>query len=321
MRRLSHSAFVLVAVVVLSGRQPAPHAQTAQEYQALTFYVGAHQDDWELFHGNAAMNDIATSDKRVVFIYASAGDAGRTDGWWEARERGAVAAVRSAIGAAPLTMDYVRANGHPVLRYRTRNSASYFLRLPDGKFREGLGYPSTNNESLSQLRDTGKAVTAVDKSTTYQTWSDFRQTLQAIMDTERLLVPGDVHPWVNAPDYFGADNSHPDCQNAETCNSCDHPDHKAVADALRQFVSGTFSRRWWVGYETRNRPENLNAPDLLLKAKAFLAYSTAVQDETTANGTPAIADLVEWTSWGGRDYFRTVSWDQPDPDTPACTGQ
>jgi hypothetical protein len=322
MRTFKASAIAVATLLVVFARQPLPHAQTSRpDYKALTFYVGAHEDDWELFRGNAAMNDIANTDTRVVFIYASAGDAGRTDGWWEARERGAVAAVRSGIGAAPATMDYVRANGHPVLRYTSRNTVSYFLRLPDGRYRYGDGYPATNNESLSQLRDKNKAITAVDKSTTYQTWVDFRQTLQAIMDLERLLVPADTHPLVNAPDYFGTDNSHEDCQQPDTCNSCDHPDHKAVADALRQFVSGTYDRVWWVGYDTRNRPENMDEPEGKLKAKAFLAYSTAVQDETAANGNSTEANLGEWMLWGVRDYFRTVNWDQPDPDRPACAGR
>ena len=129
----------------------------------------------------------------------------------EARERGAVAAVRSGIGAAPVTIDYVRSNGHAIIRYTSRNSASYFLRLPDGQYRSGKGYPATNNESLTQLRDDGKPVSAVDKSTTYATWADFRQTLQAIMDLERTLVPSDNHPLVNAPDYFGIDNSSAEC--------------------------------------------------------------------------------------------------------------
>jgi len=251
-------------------------AQTAgADYTSLVFYVGAHQDDWELFRGNAAMKDLADPKTRVVFIYASAGDAGRTDGWWEARERGAVAAVRSGIGPAPLTIDHVRVNDHAILRYASRNSASYVLRLPDGRYQFGTGYPATNNESLTQLRDAGKAISAVDKSATYRTWADFHATLKAIMDLERGLVPSAVHPLVNAPDYVSVDNSHPDCQNPGPCNVCDHPDHKAVGDALRQFVGGVYSRNWWVGYDSQNRPENLPAPEFVQKGRAFFAYAAA----------------------------------------------
>jgi len=289
-------------------------------YAALVFYVGAHQDDWQLFRGNAAMKDLADPTTRVVFIYASAGDAGRSDGWWEARERGALAAVRSGIGQAPVTIDHVRVNDHVILRYTSRNSASYVLRLPDGRYQFGTGYPATNNESLTQLRDTGKPISAVDKSTTYRTWADFRQTLQAIMDLERAAVASASHPLVNAPDYFGVDNSHQDCQKPGLCNACDHPDHLAVADALRQFVAGVYNRAWWVGYDTQARPENLSADDFTRKGRAFFAYSAAVLHETMANGNPVEANLGEWKAWGARDYYRTVSWDQPDAENPVCEG-
>jgi GlcNAc-PI de-N-acetylase len=315
-------AVLLIASLLLARAQPPAlrlHAQTpTADYAALVFYIGAHQDDWELFRGNAAMKDLADASTRVVFIYASAGDAGRTDGWWEARERGALAAVRSGIGQAPVTIDHVRVNDHVVLRYSCRNSASYVLRLPDGRYQFGKGYPATNNESLTQLRDDGKAISAVDKSATYRTWADFRQTLQSIMDLERTMVPSAVHPLVNAPDYFGVDNSHQDCQKPGTCNACDHPDHLAVADALRQFVAGVYNRAWWVGYDTQTRPENLAADEFMRKGRAFFAYSAAVLQETTASGKPVEANLGEWRAWGARDYYRTVSWDQKDEDTPAC---
>jgi len=43
-----------------------------------------------------------------------------------------------------------------------------------------------------------------------------------------------------------------------------------------------------------------------------------VLQETTANGKPAEANLGEWKAWGARDYYRTVTWDQPDVESPAC---
>ena len=285
---------------------------------SLAFYVGGHQDDWQLFRGNAAYRDLIDTTRRVVFIYATAGDAGETSGWWEARERGAVAAVRKAVGPVPLTIDIARFNGHPIVRYTSRNSVSYFLRLPDGAYMSGKGYKAYNSESLSQLRDAGKPVSAVDKSTTYTSWKDFWQTLQAIMDSERARVPGLAHPRVSAPDYFGTDNSQRDCGTRDNCNRCDHPDHIAVGEALRQFVAGTYDRTWWIGYESMKKPENLRGEDFAYKGEVFFAYATAVLTETTANGDPAPVNLFEWRSWGARDYFRTVAWDAPDPDRPVC---
>jgi hypothetical protein len=292
-------------------------AQSAP-FTSLSFYVGAHQDDWQLFRGNAAHNDLSSASTKVVFVYATAGDAGLTDGSWEARERGAVAAVRKVVGPAPLTIDVAQLNGHPIVRYTSRNSVSYFLRLPDGAYRSGKGYPAYNRESLNQLRDSGNPVTAVDKSTRYRSWKDFWQTLQAIADHERSQVPAAPHPTISAPDYFGADNSFVDCASRDSCNRCDHPDHIAVGEALRQFVAGTYDRTWWVGYDSQKRPENLDGDGFDGKGEVFFAYANAVWNETTLNGKPETPNLWEWRAWGARDYARTVRWDQPDPDRPVC---
>jgi hypothetical protein len=287
-------------------------------FTSLSFYIGGHEDDWELFRGDVAYNEVSNIRSKVVFIYATAGDAGRTDGWWEARERGAVAAVRKAVGPAPLTVSVARFDDHPIIRYTSRNTTSYFLRLPDGQFRSGKGYPAYNNESLSQLRDSGKAVSAIDGSTRYVSWKDFWMTLSAVVEYERSLVPAVPHPWINAPDYSGIDNSHQDCRMPGFCNPCDHPDHKAVGDALRIFGTSTYNRSWWVGYDTMNRPDNVQAADFNRKGEVFLAYSDAVLEESTANGNPSPPNLGEWYSWGTRDYARSVSWDQPDSEHPAC---
>ena len=150
---------VLASSLALSAAAQSP-VEAEPPATSLSFYVAGHQDDWQLFRGNAAAADLATPGARVVFIYATAGDAGRTDGWWEARERGAIEAVRAVTGPAPVTLDVAQMNGHPIVRATVQNSASYFLRLPDGRWRHGDGYPATGNESLSQLRDAGKPVSA-----------------------------------------------------------------------------------------------------------------------------------------------------------------
>ena len=317
-RVLPGLGFVLLAPGLGTAQNESPRPAPSASPTALSFYVAGHQDDWQLFRGNAAYQDLKSLNVRAVFIYATAGDAGLTDGWWEARERGAVAAVRKAVGPLPLTIDVAQFLGHPIVRYTSGNSVSYFLRLPDGQFRSGKGYPAYNNESLPELRDNNKPVSAVDKSTTYRSWKDFWQTLQAIADYERSRVPAMLHPRINAPDYFGVDNSQADCRSRESCNRCDHPDHIAVGQALRQFVSGTYDRVWWVGYYSQTRPENLTGLDFMGKGEVFFAYTAAVLSETTANGSPQPPNLFEWRSWGARDYVRTVGWDQPDADLPVC---
>jgi LmbE family N-acetylglucosaminyl deacetylase len=43
---------------------------------SVAFYVGAHQDDWQLFMSPQAYYDLTTSGTRVVFIYTTFGEAG-----------------------------------------------------------------------------------------------------------------------------------------------------------------------------------------------------------------------------------------------------
>lgn len=81
-----------------------------------------------------------------------------------------------------------------------------FLRVPDGggtgadgcgSF--GSGTPAYNCNSLSQLRDTGRALPAVDKSTTYISWPDFYGTFLGIAGYFGL--PRTQVTWLNAPEF------------------------------------------------------------------------------------------------------------------------
>lgn len=269
----------------------------------IAFYVTAHEDDWELFRGEYAYNDANDSANKVVFIHTTAGDAGQTDGWWEAREQGAVAAVRSTLtqDEMPIT-DINDINGHTIQRYVCANTVIYFMRLPDGG--SGTGYPSTNFESLSQLRDSGKSITAVDGSATYVSWNDFCDTLLAIIQVERADI-SDEHPWINAGDY------------SATTNPGDHPDHKATADAVRSFADlNQFNRAWFLTYCIRGCSENLRGDGLEHKKTTFDEYGNEVLRVTTSNGNPVDPMVGEWIDWGARSYARLVPFDEPDVDDP-----
>ena len=153
-------------------------------YDRVAFYVTAHQDDWELFRGEQAFADLKMLNTKIVFVFTTAGDAGQTDGWWEAREQGALAAVRAALPASPLTIYIANIAGHPIIKYSCANSVVYCMRLPDGNI-DGVGFPSTGNNSLAKLRDANAPIIAVDGSTTYRSWEDFCNTLEGILTSER----------------------------------------------------------------------------------------------------------------------------------------
>jgi GlcNAc-PI de-N-acetylase len=274
------------------------------QYTVVAFHIIAHEDDWELFPGEQAYADIqANPSYEIVFIHTTAGDAGLTDGWWEAREQGAIAAVRAAAPAQSLTIHVDHVNGHPVQHYTCANTAIYFMRLPDGN-PDGTGYPSTNHQYLSQLRDADSPIVAVDGSTTYTTWSDFCDTLSAFVQAERQGIPQE-HPWINASDYCAS------------TNPGDHADHRATGDAVRSFAGAQgCNRAWFLTYCIASCPVNLGGPVLLNKKRTFDAYGLEVLRVTTLDGIPVQPVEAEWTYWGEHSYVRLLNWDQRDTDDP-----
>jgi hypothetical protein len=256
----------------------------------VAFYVSPHQDDWQFFRGEQAWVDLRVPDVRIVFIYTTAGDAGQEDGWWEAREKGALASIRSVIPPAPLKSVVRTVAGHPITVWECGNSASYCLRLPDG----------VGTRSLSNLRDgVVPGLNAVDRSTTYHGWDDFVGTIRELLAMECSLVSA-RHPWVNAPDYDRRRNPR------------EHPDHEATGDALRAFLAGTYRRAWWVGHDAWRLPPNLDEAATLRKRKLFEAYSQTIVRETTANGRRIPPNETEWRWWGDRSYATLRQVDEPD---------
>lgn len=56
------------------------------KYDVVAFYVTAHhQDDWQLFRGHHAHEDLLTPGAKIVFVYSTANDAGLLPGWWGRR--------------------------------------------------------------------------------------------------------------------------------------------------------------------------------------------------------------------------------------------
>src|SRR5206468_3216565 len=112
------------------------------ESRPVSFFVGAHQDDWQIFAGNLAHQDIRAG-ARVVLIYLTAGDEGRQDGWWQARESAAIASCTFATNARA-SEEVIRTFGDRKIASRAvGNTKSYFLRLPDGNYPGwGEGYES-----------------------------------------------------------------------------------------------------------------------------------------------------------------------------------
>jgi hypothetical protein len=249
------------------------------------FYLSGHADDALLFRGEGLFTDMHTQDVKTVQIVLSAGDAGRTDGWWQARETACVESMAGALTAGPVAEARVTVNGHRVQRYTAPTWVLYALRLPDGGL-DGNGFAATGFRTMTKLRaGTIPSLAAVDGSATYSGWADLVATLRAIVAAQRGTT---VHPWVNAADQDRGLS--PD----------DHPDHYAGSEALLQFAAAVgLNRLWWVSYDIRNRPANLAGYALDIKRFPFQLYGWALDDLTAT-----LPNEQEWAWWGARSYAR-----------------
>ncbi|WP_197321521.1 PIG-L family deacetylase [Saccharomonospora sp. NB11] len=259
----------------------------------VVYYVAGHPDDVLLFKGELLHGDLHWPDVKVVGVVVTAGDAGRLDDWWWAREHGLVDAFRVSTGEQ-FEADPVTVNGREVMRYRAGRWGCYFLRLPDGNV-DGSGFPATGHRSLARLRDgeidgLDSLPTRALPSQHYASWADVVSTLRAVLALERGGATN-AHPWVNASDHDRG------------LNPGDHPDHYATADALTEFVAADgYSRAWWVSYDSENRPPNLSGTALAAKRRLYRDGYVALVDRIM--GSPPPGADAEWDRWGARDYWR-----------------
>jgi LmbE family N-acetylglucosaminyl deacetylase len=254
---------VLLAAVVSAntGAQPPPGGVSYLSNSPVDIVVVAHQDDWQLFMGDAVARKIR-SGKPVVFIYLTAGDDGREPLYWATREQGALESTRVALGLAGTdsagshcsTADTLR---HAMRRCTILNTTSYFLRLPDGR-RNGAGFAGHSYQSLRKLRGGRIAsMSPVDGSTDYDSWADLTSTVAELIgesSTNRIVTIHTSDPSV-------------------VVNPHDHFDHRMagllVSDLRRK---QKWNVMYYTGYALASRAPNRSNNQMREKTRLFAAY-------------------------------------------------
>ena len=273
-------------------------AEDVQPEGKVSFYFAAHEDDWQLFMNPSAFMDVADTKTKSVFIHTTAGDAGggtgkggRKQPYYRARENGAEVAIRfmadSDSQPTNRVVSRMQFNGHPIHSIGYRNTATYFLRLPDGN-PSGSGYPQTGFQSLERFATSAiTTFSAIDGSTTYHGWADLVSTLRAILDYERgttrsvQLNVADLNPDINPGD---------------------HSDHRMTAKAALEAAKDlTCARRvHYIEYASARLSENLTGAQRDMESSVLAA---------TAAGILAFDHYSVWNpylrSYLGRNYFRT----------------
>lgn len=265
----------------------------------VSFYFAGHEDDWQLFMTPAAFEDVTNERAKTVFVHVTAGDAGLGTGnggrkrpFYRARENGAEAAIRFMANkdydAPPeKSVSRVTFNGHSIHRVSHRNTAAYFLRLPDGN-PAGTGYERTRFQSLMRLAaGSNNRLDAIDGSTVYRGWGDLTATVRAILDFERGSSPAVA---INIP------------ETDSTLNPGDHSDHLMTARVALDAAAGLdcATRIYYINYASSRLPENLSPQQRDMASSVFAV---------TLAGVLAFDHSVAWHRYDrnyiGRSYSRT----------------
>ncbi|HEX6629032.1 MAG TPA: fibronectin type III domain-containing protein [Gemmatimonadaceae bacterium] len=222
---------------------------------AIEFFLQAHQDDWQLFFGDRAVNAAQTAGK-VVFVYTTAGAAMDSDpGYWQAREQAANASVDTiTLGTpGPWACANATVNAHSIYRCTRANTVSYYLRLPN----PGDARPN----GMSDLRD-GRisSLGSVDASATYTSWADLKTTIQGIFAAE-IGTTAESAVGIHSP------------ETDRGVNDSDHSDHLATGDLTDAACIGhDFNRFWYIGYQNQYYPQNVFGSALAAKWGTVYAY-------------------------------------------------
>src|ERR1035437_8894801 len=121
------------------------------QYSSVSYYVVAQQDQWQLFMGINAYNDISGGTngarKKVVIIYTTAGDESCNGvplniPYYQARQEGANNCVEFCADQWGTHETWSTSTGtvlnHQILRTQYKNVISYCLKLTGGCYDGGL---------------------------------------------------------------------------------------------------------------------------------------------------------------------------------------
>lgn len=239
----------------------------ARHFNKISFYIIAHADDWQLFMFPHVYKDITAPDCKVIFIVTTAGDSGRSETFWMAREEGLKSSIRFCIAPLSAREELVgesKFNNKTIFFCAINNTTTYFLRLPDGNL-DGRGFSACNFQSLSLFKlEQINSISAINYSATYKSWSELVSLLESIIAFEcKGLSNLRIH-YIN-PNII--------------INPNDHPDHIATGNIIQNIAAiNRLHRLLFVGYSSIASGEILALTDLFWKTSLFAAYEKAVYD-------------------------------------------
>jgi|GEM_PF-793693 len=248
--------------------------------------IVAHPDDDILFMNPTLQRQFSRGCVRT--IYVTAADDGRSQDYWQGRERGIEAAYASMAGVDNAWTDTPGTlKGRPITaRVLTQNPSIglIFLRLPDGNV-NGHGFSATGNTSLEQLFS-GKIVSTqpVDGSPSF-TYAGLIDTISSILNTDK---PNMIFTHVPS----GA------------MSQGDHSDHRMVgllALLARSAAKSSAGVKTYVGYPD-NRLESDLPPDVAVNKEGIFSIY-AHQDGAICDPSDQCSIEETYQKYFSRSYY------------------
>ncbi|MCS3796555.1 PIG-L family deacetylase [Niastella sp. OAS944] len=158
-----------------------------QSFKRIAFYFIAHADDWQLFMAPEISKSIADKECKVVIVHTTAGDAGKDEKYWSAREIASIESLLFRVSVDPVLQHEertIRIGNKSIASFKANNCVLYFLRLPDGNY-DGTGFSTYLHQSLDKFR-TGQipTIASVDERSVYTNWEDLTMALDNIIFSE-----------------------------------------------------------------------------------------------------------------------------------------
>lgn len=275
-------------------------------------YLQAHDDDWLYFMSPNIYYDLKSGD-RVLLIDVTSGspDANQPSTgtslplalrWSNAREAAESAAFAYLANASLSGSGSLRVNSHSItyatygafviihMRLVTPAAGQLLCGGTDQNFAntEGYGWPIMNCQSLGQLHILNKPISAIDSSTTYNSWGNLVSTVQGVLDY--YGAPHNALTTLNTPEYD------------RSLDTLTHPDHIEVGNIGHELCVNGYTMRYYLSYTTQDLAANISGADLTIKKNAWQQYENVVNQVwgSTVNDYPTHGQ------WLPRQYYRTT---------------
>lgn len=310
------------------------------------FAVVAHSDDWQLFMGQDMYDHIRDPHERVVIVHVTAGDGGRQDWYWKARENGAIlSVVRATAGWSAHDLPTLIAADRDAVHALTPDRAGYFDAPPlPSQFSvchdvavcndrallrctvasscgpptvmyflhladgavDGRGFGTNERQSLRGLAAEPGAAMTAKWAPSGGRAAVY-DCWADLIDTLHAVVTAELGAWDRAQPVW----VHTTVDD-ET-NAGDHSDHRLVGRIVRDLNERCFAGRLslvqFYGYVTQNWDATKND-----RQRAAL-YGYAGGFIASIGGIYGWADVWEreYASFGGREYWQDGTRPAPGP--------